>query len=307
MSPGRHRRGLVADGQLHLAFEQHSRLLVGMMVGRDHAAFVQLQARKHDPLAMGRARAGSGGELDFGVIVGIDEGHGCAPSGRAAESARRYGADPTHAGVRTVLYRRLRVVGGERWLSETCLASAWRWPRPVGWIAAPSPAGWSKRACGLSHSRPTWDSLTRRTSTTSPSACDPPGAEDAVLVDARDELARAGVEIIQTQARYEGGYWNTTGIARHVTVQALLPEVQRRGITVLGHGATGRGNDQVRFQLVTNMLAPEVQVYAPVARHGFLGAIPGSPGNDRLLRTRRDTHPRDASTGPTQPTPICSD
>lgn len=101
------------------------------------------------------------------------------------------------------------------------------------------------------------------------------GAEDAVLVDARDELARAGIEIIQTQARYEGGYWNTTGIARHVTVQALLPEVQRRGITVLGHGATGRGNDQVRFQLVANMLAPEVQVYAPWRDTEFLDLFPG--------------------------------
>ena len=101
------------------------------------------------------------------------------------------------------------------------------------------------------------------------------GAEDAVLVDARDKLAQAGLEIIQTQARYEGGYWNTTGIARHVTVQALLPEVQRRGITVLGHGATGRGNDQVRFQLVANMLAPEVQVYAPWRDTEFLEQFPG--------------------------------
>lgn len=101
------------------------------------------------------------------------------------------------------------------------------------------------------------------------------GAEDAVLVDARDALARAGLEVIQTQAKYEGGYWNTTGIARHVTVQALLPEVQRRDITVFGHGATGRGNDQVRFQLVTNMLAPEIQVYAPWRDTEFLEQFPG--------------------------------
>ncbi|MCY3783682.1 MAG: argininosuccinate synthase [Chloroflexi bacterium] len=101
------------------------------------------------------------------------------------------------------------------------------------------------------------------------------GAEDAVLVDARDALARAGLEVIQTQAKYEGGYWNTTGIARHVTVQALLPEVQRRDITVFGHGATGRGNDQVRFQLVTNMLAPGIQVYAPWRDTEFLEQFPG--------------------------------
>src|ERR687887_311028 len=42
-----------------------------------------------------------------------------------------------------------------------------------------------------------------------------------------------------------------------------LEAVQRDGIDVLFHGATGRGNDQVRFQLATNMLAPQMQVYAP--------------------------------------------
>ncbi len=101
------------------------------------------------------------------------------------------------------------------------------------------------------------------------------GANEAIVVDARDELARAGIEIIQSQARYEGGYWNTTGIARHVTVAALLPELQQRAIKVLGHGATGRGNDQVRFQLVANMLAPEIEVYAPWRDSDFLEQFPG--------------------------------
>ena len=50
------------------------------------------------------------------------------------------------------------------------------------------------------------------------------GASEAVMVDARSMIAEAGLEVIRAQARYEGGYWNTTGIARHVTVQALLPE-----------------------------------------------------------------------------------
>ena len=101
------------------------------------------------------------------------------------------------------------------------------------------------------------------------------GAAEAVIVDARDDLARSGLELIQCQACYEGGYWNTTGIARHVTVQALLPDVKRRGLKVLGHGATGRGNDQVRFQLVTNMLAPDIEVYAPWRDGEFLALFPG--------------------------------
>lgn len=89
------------------------------------------------------------------------------------------------------------------------------------------------------------------------------GAQDAVIVDAKDSLAMAGIKVIQSQAKYEGGYWNTTGIARHVTVEALLPEMGTRGISILSHGCTGRGNDQVRFQLAANMLNPDLSVYAP--------------------------------------------
>ena len=101
------------------------------------------------------------------------------------------------------------------------------------------------------------------------------GANEAVVLDARDELALAGIEIIQCQACYEGGYWNTTGIARHITVAALLRELRQRSIRVLGHGATGRGNDQVRFQLVANMLSPDVSVYAPWRDSTFLEQFPG--------------------------------
>ncbi|MEM7538905.1 MAG: argininosuccinate synthase [Chloroflexota bacterium] len=89
------------------------------------------------------------------------------------------------------------------------------------------------------------------------------GAKDAIMVDAREDMALAGIHVIQAQAMYEGRYWNTTGIARHVTVAALLPEMKKQGIDIMLHGATGRGNDQVRFQLVTNMMDPAFKVYAP--------------------------------------------
>ena len=96
------------------------------------------------------------------------------------------------------------------------------------------------------------------------------GAQEAVIVDAKDELAMAGIKVIQSQAKYEGGYWNTTGIARHITVEALLPEMEKRGINILSHGCTGRGNDQVRFQIATNMLNPNFEVYAPWRDPAFL-------------------------------------
>ncbi len=101
------------------------------------------------------------------------------------------------------------------------------------------------------------------------------GAQEAVMVDAKDALAEAGIRLIQTQAMYEGGYWNTTGIARHVTVKALLPEMEKRNISILTHGATGRGNDQVRFQLATNMLNPDFSVYAPWRDPDFLAKFGG--------------------------------
>jgi argininosuccinate synthase len=101
------------------------------------------------------------------------------------------------------------------------------------------------------------------------------GAADFVAMPLREMIAASGIELIQFQARYEGDYWNTTGIGRHVIVAGMVPEMRRRGITVLGHGATGRGNDQVRFQLCTNMLAPEVTIYAPWRDPHFLKAFGG--------------------------------
>jgi argininosuccinate synthase len=101
------------------------------------------------------------------------------------------------------------------------------------------------------------------------------GAADYVALPLHDMIAESGIEVIQFQARYEGAYWNTTGIGRHVIVAGMLPEMKKRGIKILGHGATGRGNDQVRFQLCTNMLAPEVAVYAPWRDPAFLGKFRG--------------------------------
>jgi argininosuccinate synthase len=101
------------------------------------------------------------------------------------------------------------------------------------------------------------------------------GAVEAHVVPLRREMGDIGLTAIQAQARYEGGYWNTTPLARYVTVRGILPLLLERGIGVLSHGATGRGNDQVRFQLITNMLAPTVEVYAPWRDQSFLDAFGG--------------------------------
>lgn len=101
------------------------------------------------------------------------------------------------------------------------------------------------------------------------------GAESAMIVPGQVELAKAGLKVIQAQSKYEGGYWNTTGIARPVTVEVILREFHTKGISVLFHGATGRGNDQVRFQLAANIINPEVKVYAPWRDPEFLEDFPG--------------------------------
>ena len=101
------------------------------------------------------------------------------------------------------------------------------------------------------------------------------GAKELIVVPLHDAIAEAGLDIIQAQAYYEGRYWNTTGIGRHVIVAGMLPEMKKRGISILSHGSTGRGNDQVRFQLVTNMLEPTFEVYAPWRDEAFLAKFRG--------------------------------
>lgn len=101
------------------------------------------------------------------------------------------------------------------------------------------------------------------------------GASEMLVGDLKDVVSAAGVKLIQSKARYEGGYWNTTGIARHVVVEDMIPLMSERGISILAHGATGRGNDQVRFQLATQMLAPNFSVYAPWRDDDFLKVFGG--------------------------------
>jgi argininosuccinate synthase len=102
----------------------------------------------------------------------------------------------------------------------------------------------------------------------------PTGAE-TVIVDLKKQMAEACFMMIKTQAMYDGGYWNTTGIARAVTVHGLLKAMKARGCTVLAHGATGRGNDQIRFERYTNTLAPGMKVYAPWRDPTLLKEFPG--------------------------------
>ncbi len=96
-----------------------------------------------------------------------------------------------------------------------------------------------------------------------------------VIVDLKNEMAEACFEVIKARAMYDGGYWNSTGIARAVTVRGLLARMRKQGCTVLTHCATGRGNDQMRFERYTNVLAPGMKVYAPWRDPALLKEFPG--------------------------------
>ncbi|PRP91231.1 Argininosuccinate synthase [Enhygromyxa salina] len=102
-----------------------------------------------------------------------------------------------------------------------------------------------------------------------------PTGVETIIVDLKHDMADACFRMIRTQAMYDGGYWNTTGIARAVTVHGLLGPMRERGCTVLAHGATGRGNDQLRFERYTNVLAPDMEVYAPWRDPALLDQFPG--------------------------------
>ena len=102
----------------------------------------------------------------------------------------------------------------------------------------------------------------------------PCGAE-TIIVDLKDDMADACFVMIKAQAMYDGGYWNSTGIARAVTVKGIIKEMKKRDCTVLVHGATGRGNDQMRFERYTNVLAPEMKVFAPWRNPELLKQFPG--------------------------------
>jgi len=102
-----------------------------------------------------------------------------------------------------------------------------------------------------------------------------PCGVETIIVDLKDEIAEGAFEAVAAQASYDGGYWQSTGIGRYVTARGLLQEMKKHGCTVLSHGATGRGNDQVRFERYVNVIDPSFKVYAPWRDPVLLEEFPG--------------------------------
>ncbi len=90
------------------------------------------------------------------------------------------------------------------------------------------------------------------------------GAEKVVITDLREEFARDYVfTALKANAVYEGAYLMGTAIARPLIAKYLVKLAKSEGAAAIAHGATGKGNDQVRFELAARALAPELEVLAP--------------------------------------------
>jgi argininosuccinate synthase len=96
------------------------------------------------------------------------------------------------------------------------------------------------------------------------------GAVDAVVVDLRDEFANDFVALaLKANAKYEGKYPLISSLSRPVIVKHLVEAARAYGADAVGHGCTGKGNDQVRFEVSTAALAPDLEVIAPVRGWGL--------------------------------------
>jgi argininosuccinate synthase len=96
------------------------------------------------------------------------------------------------------------------------------------------------------------------------------GAVEAVVVDVREEFANDFVApALKANAKYEGKYPLISSLSRPIIVKHLVAAARRFGADAIGHGCTGKGNDQVRFEVSTAALAPDLEVLAPVRGWGL--------------------------------------
>jgi len=91
------------------------------------------------------------------------------------------------------------------------------------------------------------------------------GASKIIIKDLRDEFARDFlVPALQANALYEGKYPLATALGRPLIAKWLVEIAKAEGADAIAHGCTGKGNDQVRFEVVTAALAPQLKCLAPV-------------------------------------------
>ncbi len=107
------------------------------------------------------------------------------------------------------------------------------------------------------------------------------GAGKFYSVDVREEFLNDYVfPAIMANAKYEGRYLLGTALARPLIAKKQVEIARKENAQILSHGATGKGNDQVRFEMAYLTLAPEMSVYAPWKDKKFLDKF---KGRDNLI------------------------
>ncbi|WP_269541339.1 argininosuccinate synthase [Cerasicoccus fimbriatus] len=102
------------------------------------------------------------------------------------------------------------------------------------------------------------------------------GASAHYTLDLVDEFASDFIyPMMRANAIYESQYYLGTSIARPLIAKAQIEIAQKEGCDAVAHGATGKGNDQVRFELTFAALAPELKIISPWRMDVFRKAFPG--------------------------------
>ena len=96
------------------------------------------------------------------------------------------------------------------------------------------------------------------------------GAVDAIVVDCKEEFARDFlVPALRANALYEGRYPLVSALSRPAIVKHLVRIARETNADAIAHGCTGKGNDQVRFEVSSRALAPDLELIAPVRTWGM--------------------------------------
>jgi argininosuccinate synthase len=102
------------------------------------------------------------------------------------------------------------------------------------------------------------------------------GASKCYIDNLQEEFARDFIfPMMQAGAIYEGQYFLGTSIARPLIAKRMVEIARKEKAEAIAHGATGKGNDQVRFELAVAALAPELRVIAPWRHERFREQFPG--------------------------------
>jgi argininosuccinate synthase len=96
------------------------------------------------------------------------------------------------------------------------------------------------------------------------------GVSDLVVLDLREEfVTEFCFRVLKANALYEGRYPLVSALSRPLIAKHLVRVAREKGASAVGHGCTGKGNDQVRFESSIAALAPELEIHAPIRELGM--------------------------------------